>query len=152
MRSLVTVAPAGLEAARLSARTLAASLPWLLRLTPVHSRRLLSAMCGGPRLGDTVDDQDRLVEWLTLVARPSLAPRPLPGPVLTGWRSTPRQVLVGDRDPFFPPHRLDGPAARLLRTPLTVLPECGHLASHQAPDAIALAVDQACSADEPTVE
>jgi pimeloyl-ACP methyl ester carboxylesterase len=142
VRALVTVAPAGLDAARLSGAVLAVSLLWLLRPTPLRSHRLLTAMSGGA----SIDDQDHLAEWLTLAARDartSLAPRPLPGPVFTAWRTTPRYVLVGARDPFFPPRRLGGPVTRLLGTSVTVLPGCGHLVSHQDPDAVTQVVSSA---------
>lgn len=150
VRALVIAAPAGLGFARISGRTLAASVPWLLKPTPARSHRLLAMMSGGAR----VEEQDQLAGWLTLAtrhARTSLAPGPLPSPVLTSWRTTPRRVLVGDRDPFYPASRVQGPAARVLGTTVTVLPGCGHLLSHQAPDAIADAVRTASSPDEPTV-
>jgi pimeloyl-ACP methyl ester carboxylesterase len=138
---LVLAAPAGLVTARVTPRVVGASLPWLLRPTPARASRLLSVLTGGAR----VDDHDRLVEWLTLVARharSSLAPLPLPTPVLAGWRATPTRVVLGERDVFFPARKVVAPARRLLHADVGVVTGRGHALSHLAPDAIARAVRQ----------
>lgn len=136
---LLLAAPAGLIDARVTPAVLRASLPWLLRPTATTSARMLTMMYGE----QTVADHDQLTEWMTLVARhahSSLSPSPLPNPIVTEWRSTPCQVLVGDHDRFFSPRRVQPAAAGLLRAATTVLPDGGHLLSHTSPKAIAEAV------------
>ena len=133
---LVLAAPAGLTDARLSPGMLWASLPWLAQPTPARSARMLAVMYGD----GVVADHDYLVEWMTLAAlhtRSSLAPPPLPDPVITRWRTTPCQVLVGEHDRFFTPRRVQPPAAGLLHASTTIIPRGGHLLSHTNPHAIA---------------
>ncbi|ALL79161.1 hypothetical protein AD006_26330 [Pseudonocardia sp. EC080610-09] len=136
---MVLVAPAGLVTARVDPGVLTAALGWTLRRTERWSDRLLGTMDGGA----TVPERDRLIEWMTLVARharTSLAPAPLPTPVLTGWGRTPFRVLAGAGDRFFPAHRLAVPARRMLGTETTVVAGAGHLLSHSASGAVVAAV------------
>ena len=133
---LVLAGPAGLTDARISPGTLWASLPWLLRPTPARSARMLAAMYGD----GVVADHDHLVEWMTLAARhtrSSLAPPPLPAPVITRWRAAPCRVLVGEHDRLFTPRRVQPPAAGLLHASTTIIPRGGHLLSHTNPHAVA---------------
>lgn len=132
---LVLVSPAGFIRARVTPRILRASVPWLLRPTPARSARLLATMYGP----EAVADHDHLVEWMTVSAqhsRSSLAPAPLPQTVIKEWRMTPCELLVGEHDPFFPAHRVRGPAATLLGATTTVVAGGGHLLSHTSPEAI----------------
>ena len=133
---LILVVPAGLVGARVDVRTLAATLPWLLRPTRPRAGRLLATMASGA----AILDANQLTEWMTLVpehVRSSLAPAPLPNPVLSAWRNTPCQVVVGARDRIYGPHRLADPAQKLLHCSTTVVPYAGHLLTHTAPYAVA---------------
>lgn len=133
---LLLAAPAGFVDARVSPAILRASLPWLLWPTPARSARMLSAMYGDA----VVADHDRLVDWMTLVARhtrSSLSPSPLPDRVVLGWRGTPCRLLVGAHDRFFAPRRVRPAATGLLQATTTVVPGGGHLLSHTDPDAVA---------------
>ena len=51
------------------------------------------------------------------------------------------RVLVGERDVFFPPALLAGPARRLGAT-LEVIPDAGHLLVDQRPDLVAAAISE----------
>lgn len=88
---LVLASPAGLSRARLTPALLGVTLPWLTAATAERSQALLRYMSGRTRADHP------LVEWMTLVARhsrTSLAPSPLPGPVVRRWAGTPVVVAT----------------------------------------------------------
>ena len=137
---LVLASPAGLAHVRLNPAMLRRSIAWLLRPTTARSRRLVELMAGGP--SDL--DLEPLVDWMTLVARSTRttgAPGPLPAGVIARWQDRTTRVLVGERDTFFPPARLAGPARRLGAT-LEVVPHAGHLLVDQRPDLVVAAVSE----------
>jgi pimeloyl-ACP methyl ester carboxylesterase len=140
IEGLVLASPAGLAKVRLSPTMLTRSIAWLTRPTRARSRRLVDLMAGGP-----IDaDLEPVVDWLTLVAmctRTTGAPGPLPSGVIDRWQGREGRVLVGERDVFFPPARLAGPARRLGAT-LEVVPDAGHLLVDQRPDLVAAAVSE----------
>ncbi|MGD9482828.1 alpha/beta hydrolase [Streptomyces sp. TRM70308] len=142
----VLLAPAGLARLRVTPRVLAVSLPWLLRPDERRGARLLDVLTGpgtAPRA--------ELATWLTLVARScrsSLAPAPLPGPVLERARAVPNAVATGEHDVFLPPRRLTRPARARLGVPVRTLPGAGHLAPDTDPALVAGLV--AALADPPS--
>ena len=140
---LVLASPAGLAKVRLGPTTLRRSIAWLLRPTRTRSRRLVELMAGGRSSADL----EPVVDWMTLVAtctRTAGAPGPLPVGVLDRWQDREVRVLVGERDVFFPPDLLAGPAQRLGAT-LEVIPDAGHLLVDQRPDRVVTAVSEVLS-------
>ena len=134
---LVLVSPAGLAKVRLTPVMLWRSIGWLVRPTPVRSRRLVALMAGGSSAG-----LESLADWLTLVAsstRTTGAPDPLPAGVVDRWQGRPIRMLVGERDVFFTPAALEGPARRL-GARLDAVPTAGHLLTDQRPDLVVAAV------------
>ncbi|WP_188196831.1 alpha/beta fold hydrolase [Nonomuraea sp. SYSU D8015] len=98
----------------------------------------------GPASHAAGTEQD-LVEWMTLVARhtrTSLAPPPLPGPLLRRWADTPVLVATGTHDRFYPPAGIAGPARALLGTEIIALPGVGHLGPHEDPALLPALLDQ----------
>jgi pimeloyl-ACP methyl ester carboxylesterase len=140
---LVLVSPAGLAKVRLTPRVLWLSLAWLLRPTPVRSKRLVTLMLGGRGARP-----EPLTEWLTLVAkstRTTGAPDPLPSEILDRWCGHNVTALVGERDVFFTPSALATPAARL-GARMSVVPDAGHLLTDQRPDLVVAAISNVLSA------
>ena len=138
VQGLLLLDPAGVIRLRVRPRTLAATLPWLLRPTPVRSARLLGEMHARDRA-----PSPEHVEWMTLVARhvrTSLAPSPLPQTVLDRWRNTPRAVLCGDQDCFLPVPPLAAAARAKLGVDLDVVTGAGHLTPEDQPARVAEAV------------
>jgi pimeloyl-ACP methyl ester carboxylesterase len=136
---LVLVAPGGITPAAVSARLLRATLPWLLRPTDPRSARLLAFMSGP----GAPPPEPHLVEWMTLVARSarsSLAPPPLAGTVLAGWRDRPCAVLVGTADCFFRPAAVAERVGRCTGAPVRVVEGAGHLLAHEHPELVAEAL------------
>ncbi|TCK24924.1 alpha/beta fold hydrolase [Pseudonocardia endophytica] len=137
---LVLSSPAGLIGARTTPAMVWASVPWHLRPSSARSARVLASMDGEP----SMDDHERVIEWMTLVARharsSSLLPPPLPNAVLREWRTTPTIVLLGERDPLFPHRRMAPPVRTLLGGTPVVVPGGGHLLSHTHPSDLADAV------------
>ncbi|GAA4509176.1 hypothetical protein GCM10023096_11820 [Nonomuraea ferruginea] len=129
---LVLVSAAGLSRARLTPALIRVTLPWLTVPTVERSQSLLRHMSG--RAHETDGSDHRLAEWMTLVARhsrTSLAPSPLPAPLVSRWRGTPVVVATGQEDCFYPPARLHGPALALLDTNVVNVPGVGHLGPHE---------------------
>ncbi|MGN9843949.1 alpha/beta fold hydrolase [Nonomuraea sp. H19] len=143
LAGLVLVSPAGLSRARLTPAVLRATLPWIAAPSPARSRALLNLMSGqAPHSAGT--DQN-LVEWMTLVARhtrTSLAPPPLPGPLLRRWAGTPVLVATGTQDCFYPLARIAGSARALLGTEAIALPGVGHLGPHEDPALLTALLDR----------
>ena len=84
-----------------------------------------------------------LAEWFTLVGRHTRsdgAPGPVGDEVLARWRDTPRTVVTGEQDTFFPPAKLTPVARRALDTDPVVVPDAGHLLPHEHPQAVVDAV------------
>lgn len=138
--ALLLVSPAGLAKVRLTATLLARTLPWLLRPDADRSARMVELMAGEP-----MTDHQHLTEWMTLIARSTRttgAPGPLPDDTLARWHAHPARVLVGERDVFFPPSRLEGRSRRHLRVTTDVVPGAGHLLIDQRPDVVARAVGE----------
>jgi pimeloyl-ACP methyl ester carboxylesterase len=136
---LVLVAPGGITSAALSAGLMRVTLPWMLRPTDPRSARLLGFM-SGPAAPPV---EPSLVEWMTLVARSarsSLAPRPLAGAVLAGWRDVPCAVLVGSADCFFPSAAVAERVGRHVGASVRVVEGAGHLLAHEHPALLAEAV------------
>jgi pimeloyl-ACP methyl ester carboxylesterase len=132
INGLVLVSPAGLSRARLTPALLGVTLPWLAAPTPVRSQALLRYMSGQSRARTGPDPM--LTAWMTLVARhsrTSLAPAPLPSPVVRRWAGTPVVVATGGADCFYPPARIGGPARALLSTDVVAVPGLGHLGPHE---------------------
>lgn len=131
---LVLVSPAGLSRARLTPALLGVTLPWLVAPTARRSEALLGYMSGQTR---GIIDVNRVpVEWMTLVARhsrTSLAPSPLPEPVVRRWEGTRVVVATGAEDRFYPPARISGPARALLGAEVVAVPGLGHLGPHENP-------------------
>ena len=136
--AVVPLDPAGLIRLRVRPRTLAATLPWLVRPTPARSARLLAQMHARGRAPSREH-----VEWMTLVARhvrTSLAPAPLPESVLDRWREVPRTVLCGDQDCFLPVSPLAAAVRAKLGVELEVVTDAGHLTPEDQPARVAEAV------------
>jgi pimeloyl-ACP methyl ester carboxylesterase len=134
---LVLVDPAGLSSLRVDARTLAATMPWLLRPTPSRSAALVRVMMAPGAQGDPAQ-----AEWMTLVARhcrSTLAPPPLSAAVVDRWRGR-VAVLSGEFDTFLPPARLRTAVHERLGVELTVVPRSGHLLPEESPGSVVNAV------------
>lgn len=58
---------------------------------------------------------------------------------LERWRGHRVRILAGERDVFFPPRRLEGPARRHLGERIQVVTGAGHLLVDQRPDAVTAA-------------
>ncbi|MFI7453930.1 alpha/beta fold hydrolase [Nonomuraea sp. NPDC049714] len=128
---LVLLSPAGLSRARLTPELLGATLPWLVAPAVGRSQALLRYMSGTAHRA-----ANWLAEWMTLVARhsrTSLAPPPLPAPVVRRWAGTPAVVATGAEDRFYPPGRITGAARALLGCEVVTAPGLGHLAPHEDP-------------------
>ncbi|WUO93931.1 alpha/beta hydrolase [Streptomyces sp. NBC_00273] len=102
---------------------------------PRSSARLLRAM-----LAPDHEPRERLVEWMTLVARYSRSSG-APGMADLPARPVPRTVFTGEHDVFLPPKRLGPAVTRTLGVELRVLPGAGHLVVEEAPDRLAALVD-----------
>lgn len=140
----VLVSTAGLAPTKVSIGVVRATMPWLLGATPARSTALLRHFLAPGRT-----PPPHLVEWYTLIARAcrtSLAPPALPSELLAQRTTTPRLVVTGQHDAFFPPERLRGPAGRRLDTGLTVIPDAGHLVTDEQPQALASLVSAMSSA------
>ncbi|PJE94472.1 alpha/beta hydrolase [Streptomyces carminius] len=136
----VALSPAGLVRLRVTGRVLGATLPWLLRPDEARSAALLRVM-SGPGAEPSAES----AEWMTLVARncrSTLAPPPLPRPVVARCRRVPAAVAVGEHDVFLPPRRLVPAAGRLLGVRARVLPGAGHLLPEERPEELAALVDE----------
>ncbi len=139
VHALILLSPAGLARVRLTPSMLVRSVTWLLRPTRRRSARLVELMAGG----DSGNDLDLVVDWMTLVARSTRttgAPGPLDADVVDRWRGRQVRVLTGERDIFFPPRRLAGPAREHLGQGVESVPDVGHLLVDQRPDAAAAAL------------
>ena len=135
---VLLVDPAGLVKPTIRPGLLATSAAWFLRPTDARSARLIERMQAPSHLAPAP-----LTEWFTLVARHTRsegAPGPVGSEVLHRWRDTPRTVLVGEADTFFPPAKLRPVAEADLTTTVTVVPDAGHLLPHERPRAVADAV------------
>ncbi|HEX4977357.1 MAG TPA: alpha/beta hydrolase [Nocardioides sp.] len=133
---LLLLSPAGLVGVRMAPAVVVRSVAWLVRPTPARTRRLVALMAGA----DDDAGLEHVTEWLTLTARSTRttgAPGPLPGETLDRWRGHPVVVVAGERDVFFPPGRLSGPARRHLGREVETVPGAGHLLSDQRPDLVA---------------
>jgi pimeloyl-ACP methyl ester carboxylesterase len=140
--ALILLSPAGLARVRMTPSLLLRSVTWLLRPTRRRSARLVELMAGGA----PGDDLDRVVEWMTIVARSTRttgAPGPLAADVLDRWRGRQVRMLAGERDIFFPPRRLAGPAREHLGERVEIVPDVGHLLVDQRPDVAAVALADA---------
>lgn len=135
---IVLVDPAGLVKATLGLGLVATSTAWFLRPTTARSARLIERMQapGHPAAPD-------LVGWFTLVGRHTRsdgAPGPVGDDVLARWRATPRTVVTGEADTFFPPTKLAPVARRALEVDPVVVPDAGHLLPHEQPQAVVDAI------------
>ncbi|MGI5290955.1 alpha/beta hydrolase [Nonomuraea polychroma] len=131
---LVLVSPAGLSRACLTPALFGVTLPWLAALTAGRSQALLRYMSGQTRGMAGADHM--LAEWMTLVARhsrTSLAPLPLPEPIVRRWAGTSVVVATRAEDRFYPPARIDRPARTLLDADVVTVPGPGHLGPHEGP-------------------
>ncbi len=135
---ILLVDPAGLVKATIRPSVLATSTAWFLRPSDGRSRRLIERMQapGHPAPPD-------LAEWFTLVGRHTRsegAPGPAGDAVLARWRDTPRAVLAGEDDTFFPPAKLTRAARQSIDTNAVVVPDAGHLLPHERPQTVVDAV------------
>ncbi len=135
---ILLVDPAGLVKATIRPGVLATSTAWFLRPSDARSRRLIERMQapGHPAPRD-------LAEWFTLVGRHTRsegAPGPVGDAVLARWQDTPRAVLTGEDDTFFPPAKLAPVARQSLDTKAVVVPDAGHLLPHEHPQTVIDAV------------
>ncbi|MGP3920106.1 alpha/beta fold hydrolase [Nonomuraea sp. 10N515B] len=131
---LVLVSPAGLSRARLTPVLLGVTLPWLAAPTSERSKALLRYMSGQSR--GLTGAEHMLAEWMTLVARhsrTSLAPSPLPEPIVRHWKGTPVVVATGAEDRFYPPACIGRSARALLGADVVAVPGLGHLGPHEDP-------------------
>jgi pimeloyl-ACP methyl ester carboxylesterase len=140
----VLIAPAGLARLKVNAAVLAATIPWLAHPTAYRSARLLRLMHGPGH-----QPAPHMTEWMTLVAgacRTSLAPSPLPPTVPHPARNAPLIVATGEYDTFLPPARLGPATARVLGLRPRTLPNSGHLAPDEHPEAVVRLVEEVMSA------
>lgn len=86
------------------------------------------------------EPRERLVEWMTLVARHSRSSG-APGTADLPARPVSRTVFTGEHDVFLPPKRIGPAVTRTLGVELRVLPGAGHLVVEEAPDRLAALVD-----------
>lgn len=136
----VLLAPAGIAPLRMDPRMMAPSLRWLLAPTPERTAAMLEGFTAPGRTPPPA-----AVEWLGLVAahcRSTLAPPPLPDPVLKRRLGSPLIVATGAHDRFLPPARLRPAVRARLGTELHVVDDAGHLAPDERPEAITALVDR----------
>jgi pimeloyl-ACP methyl ester carboxylesterase len=129
----VLIDPAGLTRLRVDVRTLAATMPWMLRPTSSRSAALVRVMMAP---GAQVDPMQ--AEWMTLVAhhcRSTLAPPPLSPAVVDRWRGR-VAVVSGEFDCFLPPARLQTAVGDRLGVDLTVVERAGHLLPEESPGSV----------------
>ncbi|GLY44202.1 hypothetical protein Amsp01_102250 [Amycolatopsis sp. NBRC 101858] len=121
----VLVSPAGIVRLSVDPHLALASTRWLLRPTTANTHRMLRLFVGPGEEPPATE-----VEWMTLVARccrTTLAPPPLPAPLLARRSAQPCVVGVGEYDRFLPPRRLVPAARRTLGCDVQVFPGMGHL-------------------------
>ena len=138
----VLVSPGGLARLAINASTMRATLPWMLRPTNARSAALVQQFLAPGHMPPA-----SLIEWFTLVGqncRTSLAPPLLPNQLLAQRRSAQCHVATGQHDVFLPPGRLRRPAAQKLGVDLRVIPDAGHLVTHEQPNALAALVEEIC--------
>ena len=135
---IVLIDPAGLVKATLRLGLIATSTTWFVRPTDARSARLVERMqAPGHRAPPD------LAGWFTLVGRHTRsdgAPGPVGDEVLARWRDTPRTVITGEADTFFPPAKLTPVAERTLGIDPVVVPDAGHLLPHEHPEAVVDAI------------
>ncbi|CAL9405966.1 hypothetical protein SUDANB121_01568 [Nocardiopsis dassonvillei] len=133
--ALVLVGPDGLAAPVPDLGRTRAAWAWRLSPNARTAAGLLDALGTPPdRSG-----HHPLSVWTALVGRHCRA-EPVPG-LLRGeefrdWSRTPVTVAAGEHDRVLTPSLLSGPARRLLGTGVRVLRGAGHLALHDAPEAV----------------
>lgn len=142
----VLLDPAGLMRLRVSAAVLRPTLPWMRRPDERTSAALLRMMMAP----GAVPDLD-LVRWMSLVGRhvrTSLAPSPLPDPVVARLRCRHVHVLSGRSDPFLPPDRLRRAVRRRLPgASFEPVDGAGHLLPHEQPEVVLHHVREAAHPD-----
>lgn len=134
LAGIVLVNPAGLVKATLKLGLVATSTAWFVRPTDPRSARLIERMqaAGHPA-------PPELAEWFTLVGRHTRsdgAPGPVGDELLARWRATPRTIVTGGADTFFPPAKLAPVARRALAVDPVVVSDAGHLLPHEHPEAV----------------
>lgn len=132
--ALVLVGPDGLAAPVPDLGRTRAAWAWRLSPNARTAAGLLDALGAPPER-----EGHPLTVWTALVGRHCRA-EPVPG-LLRGeefrdWSGTPVAVATGEHDRVLTPSLLSGPARRLLGTGVSVLPGAGHLALHDAPEAV----------------
>jgi pimeloyl-ACP methyl ester carboxylesterase len=131
----VLVSPGGIVRLAVTPGLLRATAPWLIRPSADRTRTLLELF-----VPPGAAPPEREIEWMTLIARhcrTTLAPAPLPVPLLRQRAATPCAVSVGEHDIFLAPARL-GPAVRQhLGIELRVREGMGHLTTDDRVDEIA---------------
>jgi pimeloyl-ACP methyl ester carboxylesterase len=135
---IVLVDPAGFTKPALGLGLLGSFVGWMLHPRPSTSARLVQRMQSPHRAPSA-----ELTEWFTLLGRccrSTGAPGPSAPEVVDRWRHTPRTVIVGEDDVFFPPERLAPVVEERLGVPVHAVPGAGHLLPHEDPQAVADAV------------
>jgi pimeloyl-ACP methyl ester carboxylesterase len=135
---IVLVDPAGFTKPALGFGVLAAFLAWMLRPGTSSSARLVGHLQAPSHL-----PSDELVGWFTVVGRSCRsagAPGPSDPEVVARWQDTPRAVVVGEHDVFFPPGRLTPVVEDRLDVTPVVVPASGHLLPEEDPRAVVDAV------------
>jgi pimeloyl-ACP methyl ester carboxylesterase len=136
--AIALVDPAGFTKPAVGMSLMGAFVAWTLRPRPSTSARLIERMqADGRRAGD------ELTEWFSLVGhacRSSGAPGPSEADVVGRWRDTPRAVIVGEQDVFFPPERLRPVVEERLGVTPVVVAGAGHLLPVEDPSAAADAI------------
>lgn len=131
---LALVNPAGLVKVAVDAGTLRTAVPWVVRPTKERSRALLQLMSA-----PGCEPAPELVDWMFMVSamcRTTGAPGPLPRRVTDRWRGSAVTVTTGERDRFFPAHRLELAARERLGCGIAVVPDAGHLSLEEQPSVV----------------
>jgi pimeloyl-ACP methyl ester carboxylesterase len=131
---IVLVDPAGFTRPALGIGLLGAFVAWLARPGEASSGRLVQRM-----LAEGHPPGEELVDWFTLIGRrcrSTGAPGPSDPAVVRRWAGTPRAVLVGEQDTFFPPRRLGPIVQERLGVEPTVVAGTGHLLPEEDPRAV----------------
>ncbi|MCQ4121280.1 alpha/beta fold hydrolase [Rhodococcus tibetensis] len=140
---LILLNPAGIVTMRRTRELTWLRTKWRLHPTLEHSEQLLSYLMS-PRF---IPDMS-LVSWYSMVADlcfPCRLPRRLPARIVRRWSGIPVVVATGEHDRLVPPQLLRPRVRSLLGVDIHTLPQVGHLALRESPDAVAELITSAPS-------